>query len=196
MHPRHTAIILAAGMGRRMGGPKALMRVRGEPWWRVQRGALAAAGIPALWVTSERVEAELRASGFEGPSATADETAPMLTSLCAAVRSLAAHPPAGVYVLPVDVPVPAPAVWSALGGDRIAVPVHGGRRGHPVYLPWPWVIETLPRAESAGGRLDELICNLAAEVIVDDPRVRMNLNTPEARAAYEAWLMSSERHTA
>ena len=50
-------LVLAAGRGRRMGGPKALMQVHGQPWWRLQRERLAAAGVESLWIASPDVAA-------------------------------------------------------------------------------------------------------------------------------------------
>ena len=57
----HTRVlVLAAGRGRRMGGPKALMMVEGEPWWMRQRRRIAEVGIPMTWVVSPQVLDEMR----------------------------------------------------------------------------------------------------------------------------------------
>ena len=50
-----SVVVLAAGRGTRMGGPKALMEVRGRVWWRWQREWLApaeAAGATVVWLVS------------------------------------------------------------------------------------------------------------------------------------------------
>jgi nicotine blue oxidoreductase len=195
-------LVLAAGLGRRMGGPKALMQVGGRPWWRVQAERLGAVGLPCTWVVNRQVEREFVGTAGEGgeggekgePASIvlADGHRPMIDSILAGVRVLgdAAPAPRGVFVLPVDVPVPSRAVFDALarggggrGGAAPTVPAHGGARGHPVYLPWAWVERSLLAGPVAIGgldwRLDAMIAPDARILAVDDPRVAMNINTPD-----------------
>jgi nicotine blue oxidoreductase len=185
------AIVLAAGRGIRMGGPKALLPVRGRPWWMEQAQRLRAAGVPALWVVNHRVRAAMAGARPPPDLDIADETAPMFSSLVVGLRTLAARTsmPPGVFVLPIDVPAPARAVWEALAGSGApaAAPVLDGRTGHPVYLSWEYVrIAILPAAESESPRLDELIRSVVSHVPVQDRDVRANLNTPEALARWLA----------
>lgn len=106
----------------------------------------------------------------------------MFASVLAGFRAVVLSRTSGLFVLPVDTPCPSVAVWRALAsGDRPSVPVHGGKRGHPVFLPVGWVVETLAAIDSgtlapAAQRLDTLLATTATTVAVDDPDACMNLN--------------------
>lgn len=197
---RWLVIVLAAGRGLRMGAPKALMMVRGEPWWRTQSRRLAQAGVHALWVVSPEVEGSMR----DKPDAPvrrviSDPLAPMFASVLAGLRAAAAvsPPPAAVFVLPLDVPAPrGPDVYASLASSGcVALPAHAGIHGHPVCLPWSWVQATLNgsvarAAQPHALRLDELISAGAppAIVAVNDPCVTLNINTPADLHALERVL--------
>jgi CTP:molybdopterin cytidylyltransferase MocA len=106
-----TAIVLAAGRGRRMGGPKALMTVGGLPWWQTQESRLAAAGVQRLWVVSAEVERAMRSGpAVAPPLVPADPDAPMFESVRAGV-SAAGAASGGAFILPVDVPAPGRSTW-------------------------------------------------------------------------------------
>lgn len=196
--PRRPVIVLAAGRGRRMGGPKALMEVGGVPWWREQERRIAAAarGVPGLescWVASPDVmSAWAEAPDRPGRVAMADPDAPMFASVAAGVRAVAAAggcaPVEGVFVLPVDVPASTDVVvWRSLAkSGAVARPVWCGRHGHPLYLPWSWVEHELsPRLDDAGARLDQVIAGSVRDIAVDDETVVCNLNTPEDVQRFE-----------
>ncbi len=183
-------LVLAAGRGRRMGGPKGLMSVDGRAWWFVQQERIAASGRNAAWVVSPVVRSAIeRAPGAALHLVDADPDAPMFASVLAGLGALLASPPlpGWVHVLPVDVPAPLRATLDALergaGAGGVAVPRHAGKSGHPVCLAWGWVErELLPRATGTttdGLRLDELIAGVRMEVDVTDDAVTVNLNTPE-----------------
>jgi CTP:molybdopterin cytidylyltransferase MocA len=182
------AIVLAAGQGKRMGGPKALMGVGGRPWWLVQQERLAEAGAPALWVVSNTVFREMVNS--EEPPArglVADSAAPMFESIRRGVEAARPHASRGVFILPVDVPAPPAMTWEALAaaaGDRVAVPTFGGEHGHPVALSAAWLARSFPLAPDAEDRLDHLIEGHVSYLAVDDPTVVVNLNTPDEVAAW------------
>jgi CTP:molybdopterin cytidylyltransferase MocA len=179
-------IVLAAGQGRRMAGPKALMEVSGRPWWQTQRQRLDPLGIPQTWVLSSEVEKAMLAAGplpFRSVRGYADS--PMFQSIMRGIDSLVAAPPEGVFVLPVDVPGAGKPVWDALcNRDEVSRPTYVGAHGHPVYLPWRWIDEVLRpgHAQSEATRplrLDALIAPVVRDVPVKDPAVSANLNTPE-----------------
>ena len=98
---------------------------------------------------------------------------------------------AGAFVLPVDVPCAGAEVWRALEAgldDRVdaCVPTFEGAGGHPVLCREGLlgaILATAPDAVDA--RLDFQLrrCQRIARVAVDDPRVRLNLNTPADWAA-------------
>ena len=180
----HTVVVLAAGRGRRAGGPKALVRVGGQPWWQIQHHRLLDAGCRPFWVISPEVR-----TGFAGdPGAPADliESAPdspMFESVRRGVEhTTRAGLPPHIFVLPVDVPAASRATWAdlaAAAATGAAVPVFDGRRGHPVCLSAPWLERVLLPRLLIAARLDELIAGDRTEVPVTDPSVIMNLNTPD-----------------
>lgn len=192
---RDHVLVLAAGQGRRMGCPKALMLVKGRPWWRWQHEALAEAGLGATWAVSPVVKAAIGSGPGAPRQVLADDAAPMFQSLRVGVESLARRadppePPRGLFVLPIDVPVPARAVWSALAaaavnGQGVAAPSFQGAHGHPLYMTWAWAAEHVLAARSEDARLDRLISGVVEYIDVDDPSVAHNLNTP---ADVAQWL--------
>lgn len=185
-------LVLAAGRGRRMGSPKALMEVAGEVWWKHQQRRLDAIGLASTWVVSPAVGAAMAGrAGAPSELVEADETSPMFASLVAGAGALVGRAVRSVLVLPVDVPVAGAPVWSVLGASgRVAAPVCGGVRGHPVALPWAWVeSRVLTRAGDPSARLDDLVRGERVEIGVDDPACTMNLNTP---ADLARWLALHE----
>jgi CTP:molybdopterin cytidylyltransferase MocA len=188
------AIVLAAGRGRRMGTPKALMQVASRPWWQWQAERLREAGVPDLWVVSPEARRAISGGGREPiRMVEGDPEAPQFESFLAGVRELRASaegPPEGVFVLPVDVPAPGKRVWQTVcEAGRVAVPMAEGVHGHPLFLAWDWLEEVLrdrpDHARASQLRLDALIAPVATYVEVHDPSVAVNLNTPED---VERWL--------
>jgi nicotine blue oxidoreductase len=176
-------VILAAGRGTRMGGPKALMEVEGRPWWRTQQERLG--GLPCVWVAAPEVAAQLR--GRRGSIVAGDPDAPMFESIRAGLRGGLDPGVGGAFILPVDVPAPLSGtirMLAAAAGSGVAVPSYQGRRGHPAALSRSWVQRVLLPAPP-GSRLDHLIGTEAVEVPVADPSVTVNLNT---RADVARWL--------
>ncbi len=200
---RDVVLVLAAGRGVRMGGPKALMMVGGRAWWRVQQERLASAGIETVWVVSREVGAAMRRDLRQGDAAMeiaeSDPGLPMFASVAAGIRALVEGGvrPSGVFVLPVDVPAAGAAVWRALAavGSRVAVPEYRGRRGHPVRLMWEFVERVIvPSLEDAGflaqARLDRLVQGETTAVPVEDEAVVVNLNDPADVERWRDWAGS------
>ena len=199
------AIVLAAGRGIRMGRPKALMRINGQPWWLLQHHRLQEIGVFAHWVVSETVESEMREDSMAPTSRViADSRAPMMASVLAGVRSLSKTPPDGVFILPIDTPAPNKKVWNDCYSDgfsinpqfhRPAAPVYDNRRGHPLYLSWGWVSARLLTSDLdlATARLDKMIdSSLYYCVQTDDPDVLTNLNNPDQ---LNNWLQRNRSNT-
>jgi len=180
--PRVNAIrvrLLAAGQGKRAGGPKAWGPYAGKTLLEAQLGFLATVTSP------ENIDIAVQGEWLERCCAlsprvnwvAADPAGEALASLQALLR---ATPRGRSYVLHVDMPVFDLRVWKALAaapGD--AVPVCEGRRGHPVLL----TAETLDEAarlNPAAGRLDHFLRERpVAEVAVNTDVIFANLN--EAR---------------
>lgn len=168
--------LLAAGRGRRAGGPKAWGPYAGSTMLEAQLGFLATVTAP------ENVDIAIQGEWLErcrGLSSRvnwvpADPEGAALASLQALLRS---SPSSRGFVVHVDMPVFDLRVWKALeaaGGD--AVPVHEGRRGHPVLLTAE-TLDEVSRLDPASGRLDEFLRGRrVAEVNVDTDVIFANLN--------------------
>jgi CTP:molybdopterin cytidylyltransferase MocA len=179
--PTFVALILAADRGWRMGGPKALMTVDDRPWWEIQNTALNTAGVRPLWVVSREVFA---AMGSSAPRVViADADAPIFQSVQTGLTALQSEPVDGVFVLPIDVPVPGKPVWDAVAAKALvesvpAAPIHAGLHGHPVFMPWRWAEAHVLWAPS-GGQLDESMRDVVQYVEAEDVATVTNLNTPD-----------------
>jgi len=135
------AILLAAGEGRRSGGPKALLRL-GEASFLAHCARLLArpgvTGILAvLGADADRVRS--RAGLDSGVTTVVNpgwREGGMLSSVLAGLDAAETLGADAVLLHPVDHPAVAPETIDAviaalLGGARIAVPSVAGRRGHP-----------------------------------------------------------------
>ena len=189
---RVAAVVLAAGEGRRMGGPKALARLGDTTFVSAAASRLARAGVAhrivVVGADAERVvaTAELPAGVTVVTNTRYGEG--MLTSVWAGLDAAQALAAEAVLIHPVDNPLVAPetvdAVVAALAsGARIAVPSHAGRRGHPAGFSraaWPALRAA---ALDAGARSvfaahPEWVVHVPA-----GPDCLIDLDTPEALAA-------------
>jgi molybdenum cofactor cytidylyltransferase len=142
---RVAAIVLAAGLGRRMGGlDKLLLKVGGRPLVRIAAdAALASRARPVVVVTGHHADAVAAAiAGLDIRVAhNADYAAGMSTSLRTGLDALP-EGIAGAAVLLADMPAVdgglidrLVAAFAAAEGNAIVVPTHDGQRGNPVV--WP-----------------------------------------------------------
>jgi molybdenum cofactor cytidylyltransferase len=139
--PRVSAIVLAAGRSLRMGQPKLLLDVGGQPMIRrTTRAVLGAAPVETLVVTGFAASdiadalAGLPIRLVDNPQF--EEGQP--TSVAAGVRALTAECDA-VMIVPGDQALLTPAALAALiaaftqrGERSILVPYHRGQRGNPI----------------------------------------------------------------
>jgi molybdenum cofactor cytidylyltransferase len=189
---RVAAVVLAAGEGRRMGGPKALARLGGSTFLtavlkRFDRSDVSAR-IVVLGASADRV-----ASAAGLPEAVRvvvnDRHADgMLTSVWAGLDEAERLEADAVLLHPVDNPLVEPetigAVLAALAdGARIAVPSHAGRRGHPAGFAreaWPAL-----RAAALDGGARGVLAEHPDWVshVPAGPDCLVDLDTPEALEA-------------
>lgn len=170
-------LLLAAGRGRRAGGPKAwrpfagttLLEEHLEFFGRRLGAAAVSVAIQPEW------RARCAALSSETLWVDADADAPPLDSL---KRLIDASPKARSFVLHVDMPVFDSSVYESLrdaDGDAV-VPTFDGRRGHPVLLS-PKALAAVAALDPKTGRLDEwLRTNHVVEVPVTTDAIFKNLN--------------------
>jgi molybdenum cofactor cytidylyltransferase len=163
---RFSAILLAAGLSRRMGGPnKLLLPVGGQPLVVRSLDTLLASGVAEVVVVlghqAERVRsvlAPLAASGVARFVENPDYETGQVSSVRAGLAALGS-PVDGVLIALADQPALTPVDLIALQrafaerthGDFL-VPVYDGQRGNPVVLAWSAVREVLEQGTNLGCR--------------------------------------------
>jgi molybdenum cofactor cytidylyltransferase len=196
------AIVPAAGASRRMGRPKLLLPYGGDTVLGALVGALREAGVSPIVVVAAADDAEMRAwcttaaaaATPAGELRVALNAAPehgMLSSILAGLAALGgagtlAGGRATLLVCPGDLPALRPGTVVELlrrreaAGAGLAVPVHRGRRGHPLAV----APALVPEIESLhpGRGLRQLLDLHPGELLtveVDDPGCVADLDTPE-----------------
>jgi nicotine blue oxidoreductase len=176
-------LVLAGGAGSRMGGlPKAHLTLAGETFLARLVRLFAAAGCDPIAVVegAHRVEVPPPAFAVAAP----DWARGMRASLRA---GLAALPPGPVLLTHADRPLVEPATLRALLAappDRPAIPVHAGAPGHPVRLPGNLRGRLLEDDDTP--LRDVLAVRDVFSLIVDDPGVLLDVDTPSEYAALRA----------
>jgi molybdenum cofactor cytidylyltransferase len=203
-HPTAAAIVPAAGASRRMGRPKLLLPYGGGTVLGALVGALGVAGVSPIVVVAAAGDAEVRAwcAAAIAAAATTDASglavalnaAPergMLSSILAGLATLGgagtlASGRATLLVCPGDLPALRPETVVELlrrreaAGAGLAVPVHRGRRGHPLAVA-PALIPEIEALDPGRGlrQLLDLHPGDLLTVEVDDPGCVADLDTPE-----------------
>ncbi len=151
---RIVAILLAAGRGERLGIDKALVPLPHEPIARVVAARCREAGCDDIVIVRQTGAAPLPANV---PARRVEvDSGEMIESLRGALRELAADPPHGVLVFPIDYAMVGTDVVARLlgvlrggAGDAVVLPICRGRPGHPVGLGWDAAREALDPDSSA-----------------------------------------------
>ena len=147
-------LLLAAGAGRRMGIPKALVSDEGGSWLVRGVATLRDGGCPRVTVVlgAEAERARPLVAGLDAAVVVADDWAEgMGASLRAGLSSLAGSTDDGAVVSLVDLPDLVPAVVARViaaagpGPTALARASYDGTPGHPVLLGrdhWTGVVDT------------------------------------------------------
>ena len=133
-------IVLAAGWGRRMGSPKALIFLGGETFCARACRACRDAALETIVVVNETVDLSLGEPGFGERrivSVDPDQGSGMFGSVRLGVSEALRAGAVGAILFPVDHPLVTSqdvgsVAASIRSGAKIAVATHGGRRGHPI----------------------------------------------------------------
>jgi len=179
------AVVPAAGRSSRFGAMKLLADVDGRPLIERTIAALLDAGVSRVVVVSRDRAAFSDVALLDDPrvgtTVNADPERGMFSSIQV---GLAAAPGRVVLVLPADMPFVSAATVAAVAGRAGAtgatvVPVHAGRRGHPIAIPRA-VCDALLALPATTTLKDGLASVTAAtEVLdVDDPGVLRDVDVP------------------
>lgn len=181
-------MILAGGRGERYGGPKAFAELPdGRTFLAACCDLLAGADCDPIVATLPPGRTAAHGGGVVAVTLP-EPGLTMFDSLRIALNAALCRREWEVAViLPVDHPLVRSATVRMLAAAdaRAAIAVHAGKHGHPVAIARE-VAERVAGGELAGPTLRDVmrLCGATA-VVVDDPGVRANCNTPEALAA--AW---------
>jgi molybdenum cofactor cytidylyltransferase len=180
------AVVVAAGLSRRMGREKVLLRFGDRTVLERVIATLVASGV------SERVavvRADLPEAGQIARAAgarTVVNPRPQEEMLLSIRMGIAELPPDidCFYVWPADHPAVAASTLGRLAQDagrgRVVLPVLGGRRGHPALIGADLIQEIAAIPAGEGLRyLWRARPEILTEVAVDDEGVLLDLNTPE-----------------
>ena len=195
------AVVPCAGNSTRMGTSKALLDAGGRSFLAAVVGSLVAGGCdPVVVVLGEGMSDEERRAKAAGaiPVVNPDPGEGPITSLRLGMALLEGSAE-GIAFLPVDHPKVQPETVQKLvatfldGAAPLVVPIHDGKRGHPVIVRRSLFAELRDPSLKGGARtvvhahLDE-----AELVPVDDPGVLLDVDT---RTEYEA-IFGSPRESA
>jgi CTP:molybdopterin cytidylyltransferase MocA len=185
--PAHVAILLAAGASARLGRPKALVEIEGEPLIRrTARHLVATQPAALLVVTGEpllgaRIEAALVGIEFH-PVVCADWATGMGASLASALRAAVALPVDGALVCPCDLLrlsvarlVELREAWRATPA-RPAACRYDGVVGVPAVLPREAFAAAAASGADRGAR--DWLRAQAAVSVVDAPELALDLDHP------------------
>ena len=180
------AVILAAGGSARMGEPKQLLVLQGQPMVRRVTGAVCAAGLAQVVVVVGAHAQSVKEAIFDLDVDLVVNSAwreGMGTSVRAGIRTLSPEIQAALLVL-ADQPALSPNLLQALVARyritraRIVAPFYQGRRGNPVLFDRALFPELLSIEGDQGGR--EVVArygDAVERVEIQDPRAFMDVDT-------------------
>ncbi len=184
------ALILAAGESRRMGSPKPLLPF-GETTFlgHLLEQFLTSRARPVVVVLGHEADAVLAQVPLGEARAVVnpDYRQGMLSSIRAGLRELQSDESvSGALICPVDHPQVSAALVDFLIGRfeeteaPIVIPVHHGRRGHPVFFSQTLFAEIEGAPDTVGAR--QVVWNHATQVLefpTEDRGIIEDIDTPE-----------------
>ena len=184
------AMVLAAGLSRRMGEPKALLPLGGKAMVvRVVETLIAAEGIgPVIVVTGHQADQVAAAVSIYGVTCIHNPdyaVGEMISSVRCGIATLAGKVDAALLALG-DQPAVQPETLRQLINARqdhaapLVIPTFSGRRGHPLILSAVLFseIQSLPPDQTLRDVVHRHLVS-AILVPVDDPAVVADVDTPE-----------------
>jgi molybdenum cofactor cytidylyltransferase len=202
------ALVPAAGTSARMGRPKLLFEFDGQSLIGLVVASLRRGGAEHVVVVAPPADsAEGPAVASEARRAGADVVVPhtrpaeMRDSIELGLERLARHgTPQCILLTPGDYPgITAEVVarlleHAASMPDRIVIPSHNGRRGHPIVLPWKIAaqVQFLP----IGAGVNTLVAQHGDSVVefdVSSPEIIADLDTPADLRQWERRQVSGPR---
>jgi molybdenum cofactor cytidylyltransferase len=166
---RSFAIIPAAGTSSRMGRPKLLLPIAGQPLilhtLAAWRASLVERVIVVVRPDDEALAEVVRAAGADVvilPAAPPDMKASLGYGLAHIEQQFQPTADDAWLVAPADMPGLSPRIIDALLAEfaahlgRPIIPTLAGRRGHPVLLPWPLAaqVHKLPASEGLNALIE------------------------------------------
>lgn len=186
------ALVAAAGDSTRMGQPKALLNLDGEPLvLRLVRTLVASGAVPCIVTVPEgEVGAQIR-QVLQGTGAVVSLNTQAQLGLIGSIRSaldLLGDQAEALLVSPVDAPFidvdGAQRLFAAAGKQAIAVPQVGEKQGHPVVFGQSFFAALRAGAADHGAQnVVQQAGPALKQVPLDDPRLCAELNTPEDAAS-------------
>ncbi len=185
---RVAAVILAAGGSARMGQPKQLLTVRGQPMLRCVTETVCASGVGQV-VVVVGAAADRVAQAIEGLPVDLVVNRVWRRGLSTSIRAgLSVIQPtmAAAIIVLADQPMLSPAVLRSLvaryaeSRAPIVAPYHESKRGNPVLFDRTLFPELQAVDGDQGGRTVVMRhLDAVARLEVDDPATRLDVDTPQ-----------------
>ena len=183
--PRVGALILAAGEGRRMGRPKALLPLEGRTFLEVLLERFLLVGAAPVLVVLGSAASEIRSGARLGPArviVNPDPARGQLSSIHCGLDALLPGEVDALFIAPVDTPrvrvETLARMRESLPGRPLVVPACRGRRGHPALFS----VSLFPALRAApldqGARAIVHATRDRLEMETDDPAVLEDFDTP------------------